>query len=247
MNEDAWALITGAAGGIGRALCAEFRRAGYRVLATDLRPGRLPSDASLPADLARLAASPAYRARFLSRVRRALRGRPLKALVNNAAIQALGPAAGFRQDLWDRTLAINLSAPFWLVQGLLPELARSKGAVVNVASVHARLTKRGFAAYATSKAALLGLTRALAVDLAPRVRVNAVSPAAVDTPMLRAGFVRRPLALRKLSAFHPAGRIARPGEVAAAAVYLASDRAAFITGSELRVDGGIGARLYDSL
>lgn len=242
-----WALITGAAGGIGRALCAEFRRAGYRVLATDIRPARGPADAFLPADLSLVAGRPAYRARFLARVREALGGLPLKVVVNNAAVQALGRPEAIRQSDWDRTLAVNLLAPFWLTRGLLPELARARGSVVNVASVHARLTKPSFACYAASKAALLGLTRALALDLAPRVRVNAVCPAATDTPMLRAGFARRPLALKKLSAFHPAGRIARPEEVAAAAVYLASDGAAFTTGAELHVDGGIGARLHDPI
>jgi len=131
-----------------------------------------------------------------------------------------------------------------LTQVLLPALERGRGSIVNVASVHANLTKPGFVAYATSKAALVGLTRSLAVDLGRRVRVNAVLPAATATPMLSAGLPGAG-AVDALGAGHPLGRIARPEEVAAAVVYLSSEGASFITGAVLAVDGGVGARLHD--
>jgi NAD(P)-dependent dehydrogenase (short-subunit alcohol dehydrogenase family) len=117
--------------------------------------------------------------------------------------------------------------------------------VVNIASVHAQLTKPGFAAYATSKSALVGLTRSLAVDLEGVVRVNCISPGATGTPMLVAGFEGREEALSQLGQCHPLGRIAAPEEVARVAVFLASDDASFIDGAVLDVDGGIGARLHD--
>ena len=116
--------------------------------------------------------------------------------------------------------------------------------MVNVASIHANLTKPGFVAYATSKAALVGLTRSMAVDLGRRVRVNAVLPAATATPMLTAG-LGGAAELEALGAMHPLGRIARPEEIAAAVVYLASEAASFVTGTVLAVDGGVGARLHD--
>ena len=94
--------------------------------------------------------------------------------MNNAAVQILAPADAITFDQWRETLDTNLLAPFLLTQALLPELERGRGSVVNVASIHANLTKPGFVAYATSKAALVGLTRSLAVDLGGRVRVNAV-------------------------------------------------------------------------
>jgi NAD(P)-dependent dehydrogenase (short-subunit alcohol dehydrogenase family) len=181
----------------------------------------------------------------LERIRKALGGSGVAALVNNAAVQLLGSTDTLTADDWRTTLDVNVLAPFLLTQGLLPELERAGGSVVNVASVHAHLTKRGFVAYATSKAALVGLTRSLAVDLGSRVRVNAVLPAATATPMLHAGL--GPGEVDTLGAMHPLGRVARPGEIAAAVVYLASGAASFVTGAVLAVDGGIGARLHDPI
>ena len=181
----------------------------------------------------------------LGRIREALGGDGVTALVNNAAVQVLGSADTLTIDDWRATLDVNLLAPFLLTQGLLPELERAGGSVVNVASVHAHLTKPGFVAYATSKAALVGLTRSLAVDLGSRVRVNAVLPAATATPMLLAGL--GPGEAGAVGAVHPLGRVARPEEIAAAVVYLASGAASFVSGAVLAVDGGIGARLHDPL
>jgi NAD(P)-dependent dehydrogenase (short-subunit alcohol dehydrogenase family) len=136
-------------------------------------------------------------------------------------------------------------APLHLAQALLSDLEAAVGSVVNIASIHAVATKPGFVCYATSKAALVGLTRAMAVDLGPRIRVNALLPAAVDTPMLRESFSGSETALGELGRMHPAGRIARPEEVARAAVFLASDQASFMTGAAVHVDGGIAGRLHD--
>jgi NAD(P)-dependent dehydrogenase (short-subunit alcohol dehydrogenase family) len=124
-------------------------------------------------------------------------------------------------------------------------LEKAKGSVVNIASIHAVATKPGFVCYATSKAALVGMTRALAVDLGPRVRINAINPAATATPMLLAGFEGKAKQFEELSKMHPLERIAQPWEVAKTAIYLASDDASFITGSVLHIDGGIGGRLHD--
>ena len=181
------AIVTGAAGGIGAALCAAFGQAGYRVIGCDLREGASNCDVFLQFDLRALSTSASDRDAVLGRIREALGGDGVAALVNNAAVQVLGSADTLTADDWRATLDVNLLAPFLLTQGLLPELERAGGSVVNVASVHAHLTKPGFVAYATSKAALVGLTRSLAVDLGSRVRVNAVLPAATATPMLLAG------------------------------------------------------------
>lgn len=240
------ALITGATGGIGMALCAAFGAAGYRVIACDIQAGTPPSDVFLRFDLRALCASAAEREAALNPIRAALGSDGLTVLVNNAAVQVLGVFEALTVDDWRATLDVNLLAPVLLTQALLPSLERGRGSVVNVASVHAHLTKPGFAAYATSKAALVGLTRSLAVDLGRRVRVNAVLPAATATPMLLAG-IADAADLDALGAMHPLGRIARPEEVAAAVVYLASDAASFVTGAVLDVDGGVGARLHDPI
>jgi NAD(P)-dependent dehydrogenase (short-subunit alcohol dehydrogenase family) len=127
----------------------------------------------------------------------------------------------------------------------LADIERAKGSVVNIASIHAVATKPGFVCYATSKAALVGLTRSMAVDLGPRVRVNAINPAATATPMLLAGFEGKSKELDELAKKHPLERIAQPWEVAKTALFLASPDAAFITGTCLNIDGGIGGRLHD--
>ena len=241
------AVVTGAAGGIGRALCEAFTADGYAVVATDTSedPG-VACDTYLQSDLEELceldntAGAPLVR-----QIVAALDGNGLQVLVNNAALQVLDSTAQLRPADFRRSLSVNVVAPFLLVQGLLNELERAQGSVVNIASVHAHATKPGFAAYATSKAALTGLTRALAVDLGGRVRVNSISPAATLTPMLRAGFAADPDKLEQLGAFHPAGRVATAEEIAHAAVFLAARKSGFVTGSELLVDGGILSRLHD--
>jgi NAD(P)-dependent dehydrogenase (short-subunit alcohol dehydrogenase family) len=247
-------LITGAAGGIGRALCAEFAAAGWQVLATDL-PDALPTSSGapgpvtwLPLDLSEFVRDPDTRSRFAAAVHRHLENAAapasLSCLVNNAALQRLGATAEVTADDWARSLDVNLVAPFLLAQTFLPELEAARGSVVNVASIHAQLTKPGFVVYATTKAALAGLTRALAVDLGPQVRVNAVCPAAISTPMLEAGFAGRPATRRQLDEFHPAGRIGEPAEVAAVIRWLA-ESPGFLTGTCVGLDGALAARLHD--
>jgi NAD(P)-dependent dehydrogenase (short-subunit alcohol dehydrogenase family) len=183
--------------------------------------------------------------RVLGQIREHLPEGRLAALVNNAAIQIVLPTEELSIEDWRQTLDVNLVAPFVLSQQLLPELEAASGSVVNIASVHSTATKPGFVSYATSKAALSGMTRALAVDLGGRVRFNAIVPAATSTPMLRQGFAGNEAAMAELGAMHPLGRIAEPQEVAAAAVFLASKAASFVTGVSLNVDGGILARLHD--
>jgi NAD(P)-dependent dehydrogenase (short-subunit alcohol dehydrogenase family) len=140
---------------------------------------------------------------------------------------------------------VNLIAPFVLIRELLSCLSNANGSVVNINSIHGTLTKPGFVCYATSKAALGGLTKSTAVELGGQVRVNAINPAATATPMLVAGFEDKESALRELGRMHPIGRIAKPEEIAQAAVFLASEQASFITGACLNVDGGMAARLHD--
>ena len=187
----------------------------------------------------------AYAAAVFDRIRENVGAGGLHALVNNAAAQVLGGIDDLTRDDWVHTLDVNLLAPFVWTQSLLPSLEAAGGCVVNISSIHARLTKRGFVAYATSKAALSGMTRALAVDVGDRIRVNAIEPAAIETPMLAAGFKSRPEQLERLNAAHPSGRIGQPEEVAALALALCDRRIAFANGACLGLDGGIGGRLHD--
>lgn len=239
------ALITGAGGGIGRALCHAFRLAGYRTIGVDLLP--LSDDVNIVADLARCCRCPDYFSEVIAEIQRLIGDGEIKVVVNNAAVQVLKDTEELVVDDWHLTFDTNVIAPFLLTKSFVNALERSQGSVVNISSIHSTLSKPGFVAYATSKAALSALTRNMALDLGGRIRVNAICPAAVSTPMLMAGFSGREKEFNELASAHPLGRIAQPEEVANVAVFLASDAASFMTGALMDVHGGIGSRLHDPI
>ncbi len=240
-------LITGAAGGLGEALIQAFGAKGYRVWALDrvAHPDRLVCDRYWQVDLDRFVNAEDYRGRLLADLAQTAGAQGIDALINNAAVQVLGGVDTLTAADWHLTLNVNLLAPFLLTQGLLAPLTVAVGCVVNISSIHARLTKPDFVAYATSKAALSGMTRAMAVDLGGRVRVNAIEPAAISTPMLKAGFESRPERYDALARCHPQGRMGTPAEVAALALSLVSGELQFMHGACVGLDGGISARLHD--
>jgi NAD(P)-dependent dehydrogenase (short-subunit alcohol dehydrogenase family) len=176
-------------------------------------------------------------------------------LVNSAGIQRYGTVVDTSEELWDEVLAVNLKGMFLTAKHCVPELRRrGGGTIVNVASVQAFATQGGVAAYAASKAGVVGLTKAIAVDhAAENIRCNAVCPGSVDTPMLRfaAGLFKgdgtEDDTIRGWGSSHPLGRVARPEEVAEVIAFLAGDRASFVTGAELRVDGGLLAQIAVAL
>lgn len=239
-------LVTGAGGGIGTALCSAFRAAGYRVIATDSALRECDCDEFVVLELARFVGDEDTRRGFRRAVETALAGATLRVIVNNAAVQILGAAGEVPLDAFRRSLDVNVSAPYALVACFMDSLVGHDGVVLNIGSVHAQLTKPGFFAYGVSKAALAGLTRSMALDLAPRgIRVNEIRPGATATPMLLAGFATDPEALAEVADMQPLGRLGQPSEIAAMAVFLASRQAAYVTGAAIQVDGGIGARLHD--
>jgi NAD(P)-dependent dehydrogenase (short-subunit alcohol dehydrogenase family) len=242
-----YALVTGAAGGIGQSLVQAFSQVGYQVIGLDCVPKPFSYGGAhyLQMDLERLVQDEAYKAQGLAGIHERLGDAALAVLVNNAAVQVLGSVDSLTLADWRRTLDVNLLAPFVLTQGLLPQLQAAQGCVINISSIHARLTKAQFVAYATSKAALSGMTRAMAVDLGSRVRVNAIEPAAIATDMLSAGFEGKPEQWAQLQACHPQGRIGTPAEVAALAVSMASGGLRFLHGACVGLDGGISGRLFD--
>ncbi len=242
------ALITGIDGGIGFALNQAFRDSGYIVLGLGRRSeSSVECDLYISCDLATLVSNEDEQSTLFDQVAQYLfeHNFHLKALINNAAYQIVKPLNELSIKEFHSTLQINVSAPFLLAKLFSQQLREARGTVVNIGSIHNKLTKPGFCAYSTSKAALAGLTRALALELAPEVTVNMVSPAATATEMLKDGFRADPEKLKYLEACHPLGRIADPMEVAKAVLFLCSQDSGFMTGSDLSIDGGIGCRLHD--
>jgi NAD(P)-dependent dehydrogenase (short-subunit alcohol dehydrogenase family) len=172
-------------------------------------------------------------------------------LVNSAGIQRYGTVVDTPEEVWDEVLAVNLKGMFLTAKHCVPEMRRrGGGAIVNVASVQAFATQAGVAAYSASKGGVVALTKAMAVDhAADNIRCNAVCPGSVDTPMLRwaadlfKGDSSVDETIQAWGRSHPLGRVARAEEVAEVIAFLASDRASFVTGSELRVDGGLLAQI----
>ena len=140
---------------------------------------------------------------------------------------------------------VNVVAPLFLTRLLAPHLESAAGTVINVGSIHATLSKASFGAYAISKSALAGLSRAMAIELGARIRTIEVRPAAIATPMLEAGFSDRPDRRTLLDQYHPSGAIATPGEVADIVRGLVETRARFANGAVVNVDGGISHVLHD--
>jgi NAD(P)-dependent dehydrogenase (short-subunit alcohol dehydrogenase family) len=240
------ALVTGSNGGIGQAIVAALQAAGWLVIGLDRYPSsQSKCDAFVRYDLANCGDEADFQVNCIDAILEAVGDYPIKALVNNAAIQILGSTEEINGEQWHETLAVNLSAPLLISQALLPRLREAGGSILNIGSVHAQATKKRFVAYATSKAALHGLTRALAVDLGPQVRVNCLAPAAIATDMLKAGFEGKEKEFAALETVHPAGKIGSCEDVARAALFLLAEDNSFVTGSCFYLDGGILARLHD--
>ena len=239
------ALVTGAASGIGAHCALRFAQEGARVAGVDLKK---PVD---PAAWAAVeAAAPAARffdgvdvrneERVASAVRTALErfGR-IDVLVNAAGVEGVGPAHELTQESWDRTVDINLKGSFLVAKHVLPSmLARKSGSVINVASVEGLEGMAGSMSYNASKGGVVLMTKSMALDYGPAgIRVNCLCPGLILTPLTEIVQQAKPV-LDQMVSWHALGRAGRPEEVAAAAFFLASDDASFVTGHALVVDGG---------
>ncbi|MBL8056969.1 MAG: SDR family oxidoreductase [Anaerolineales bacterium] len=261
--QDKVAIVTGAASGIGQGTAELFAEEGARLVLVDrdaagleTTAGRLraaPHSPSAPgaggAPVITVAGDVSQAATSERVVQSALAAYgQIDVVFNNAGIMPYGDLSGFSEALWDEVQAVNVKGMFLMCKAVIPHmLARGRGSIINTSSVMATLTEPGYEAYTTSKAGVQGLTRALAVSYAEQgVRVNAVCPGWVDTPLNRK--VAEDLGgLDKLYPIikrqQPQGRMASTREVAYAVLFLASDEASAVTGSLLYVDGASSAAI----
>ena len=239
-------LITGVLGGIGKSLASSFKKAGYYVYGLDIREMNEHLDICdkfYKFDINEFSKGGDYFQHWTGTFYQDIPN--LDVLINNAAVQLLGSVEEISLSNWEETLRVNLTGPLFLSKCFFERLEKSSGCIINIGSIHHQLTKPNFVSYATSKSALIGLTKAMAVDLSGRIRVNAISPAAIETDMLRAGFNNDETALDELRKIHPVQRIGYPNDVAKMALFLASENSGFIHGANLTLDGGISSVLKD--
>jgi len=216
-------VVTGGTSGIGAATAQRFRDEGCEVvvLARTPGPGVIPCDVS-----DRLQVDAAFE-----------QVGDLDVLVNNAGVSVRSPAMDISPDQWDQVLATNLSGAFWVAQAAARRMLLGAGGVIlNTASTNALVGYRYYADYNATKAGVVALTKSLALEWAPRIRVNAVCPGYVLTPMQEAEYT--PEMLAEVNSRIPLGRHATPEEIAGLFAYLASDEAAYFTGSVIVMDGG---------
>jgi len=246
------AVVTGGAQGIGRAVAEEMAREGARVAVLDrnaetgeaaakemreqdLQVLFLPADVTAEADVARA----------FERLEREAGAAEI--LVNNAGGNTYFDPVRMTAAEWDAAMALNLKSAWLCARAALPGMiARGSGVIVNISSLHARMTARGMFPYAAAKAGLAGLTRSLALEYGPAgIRVNAILPGWTRTPPVEMWLARKgdvEEERQRLGRVHPLGRIAEPREVARVAVFLASDDASAVTGAEIVVDCGLSAK-----
>jgi NAD(P)-dependent dehydrogenase (short-subunit alcohol dehydrogenase family) len=243
-------LVTGGTRGIGRATVAAFLDAGARVAVNGRSAGStaaaiegLGGGADLiaaPGDVATVAGCQAAVAAAVS----GLGG--LDVLVNSAGLGETAKIEDVDEALWDATLAVNLKGSFFCIQAALPALRAAKGNIVNIGSDAGLMGDLASGAvYCASKGGVVNMTRVMALELAPDIRVNAVCPGYVDTDMVRRDGIEEAddpsAAEQALIDAAPLKRIAQPAEIATAILYLASDDARFVTGAAFQIDGGTTA------
>jgi NAD(P)-dependent dehydrogenase (short-subunit alcohol dehydrogenase family) len=221
------ALITGGARGIGAAIASRLHGNGWNVVVADRDPA--PIGRSVICDVADEAAVAALEAGV-----RGIEGR-LDALICNAGFGIRKPIAELSLAEWSSVIATNLTSTFLLVRAAEPLLRAANGAIVTIASTRAHMSEPNTEAYSASKGGLVALTHALAISLAPDIRVNCISPGWI--------FTKGPEPTMDENAFHPAGRVGSPEDVAALAAFLVGPDSRFITGSEFVIDGGVTRKM----
>lgn len=246
------AVITGSGAGIGRAAAVEFAREGASVVVADVNPAGARETVRLIRQTGGAAhavetdvASPAS---VQSLVRETLRVYSrVDALLNNAAIQINKTVEDTTFEEWNREIAVNLGGVFLCSKFFMPHLRATKGAIVNMSSVNGFFVEPMCAGYCATKAAIIGLTKAMAIDHGKDgIRVNCICPGYIDAGLAEGYFQAQPdpaAARASAGKLHALWRIGRPEEVGRVAVFLASDDASFVTGSAYVVDGGFGSGL----
>ena len=238
-------IITGVNGGIGSALKKRFESAGYKIIGIGLGRDCVGCAEYVEINFFDLVNDSLLREKFEVAVRSLVSRFKVTCLINNAAEQILAEFSDLEVDDFRRSLDVNLVVPFFLSKLCLSSLKENRGSIINIGSVHSRLTKKKFVAYSTAKGGLESLTKAMAVEIGSQVRVNAISPAAIETEMLLQGFLGKEHLYEKLKSHHPSRVLGSVSEVSELALFLAESSGGFLNGSVVDLSGGISSVLHD--
>jgi NAD(P)-dependent dehydrogenase (short-subunit alcohol dehydrogenase family) len=234
-------IVTGSNSGIGRAIVRVLTDSGYDILGID----KVSHDnKTIAFDLSKLTNNDGV-SELSEKIQVRIAHKRLFGIVNNAATQKLGSLETLDLDDFNESILVNLSAPLVLSKICYPYLKKTYGHIINIGTIHTELTKPSFISYATSKSGLKGLTKSLAVDVGKFVKVNMISPAAIATDMLLAGFKDKPDQYKNLQNHHPSNSIGNPEDVALMVKSILDNDLDFVNGSIFQIDGGIASRLHD--
>jgi NAD(P)-dependent dehydrogenase (short-subunit alcohol dehydrogenase family) len=245
-------VVTGGGAGTGRAVARAFATEGAKVVVADINATAAAETAASIGEEGGQAISVTTDVADVDSVRQLLtatldRFRETHVLMNNAAIQANKRIEDTTLEEWSRQMAVNVGGVFLCSKYFLPELRKTRGAIVNMSSVNGTFVEPMCAGYCATKAAILGFTKGVAIDHGHEgVRVNAICPGYIDAGLAEGYFLAQPnpdLARIQAGKLHALRRIGKPDEVARVAVFLASDEASFMTGAAVSVDGGFSAGL----
>jgi len=251
------AVVSGGANGIGRATAIRLASNGAKVVIADIAKDDADAVVASIADAGGEATAIKTDSSKSDNVRQTVTTAietygAIHYLVNSVGIQTYGTVATTDEDLWDHTLNVNLKSVYLMSHYCVPKIIKQGGgAIVNVASVQGyNSSQQNVAAYATSKAGVIALSRSMSLDHAPdKIRVNCVLPGSVDTPLLRAGASTFAVdgdvqaVIDSWGEFHPIGRVGQPDEIAQMITFLLSDAASFVTGATITADGGLTTKL----
>ena len=246
--QDKVAIVTGGAQGIGKAIARRFLQEGARVVLADRDA---EAGAETLAELESLGPTRFVRTDVASEadVHALIKATcdafgTIDILVNNAGISEFEALETLTLEAWNRVLAVNLTSVFLTAKAAEAILQARRGVILNMASTRATMSEPDTLAYSASKGGIVALTHSLAISLGPEVRVNCISPGWIDVSSWKKHSARQPEVLREVDhAQHPVGRVGRPEDVAAAAVYLCSDESGFVTGENLVLDGGMTRKM----
>ena len=242
-------IVSGSDGGIGASIVNTYLEDNYLVIGLDRNYSDITREEQfikVETDLISFVKDDNYQNDIILRLKNLIPNSINKlVIINNAAEQIVKPIQDITFSDFDRSILVNALAPFFLIKNFIKELNSYKGHIINITSIHSKLTKPNFTCYASSKALLEGINRSLSLELSSMgISVNSVAPAAIQTEMLRSGFKKKEQ-LRELENYHPSKTIGTPQEVALFIKSITDQDCRFLTGTVLEFNGGIGIRLHD--